>query len=270
MSQASYGVSRRMPSADTFDEAIADLRVNGFTVLESGIDSALLSELKDRLDAAYLAQVNELGGEDRLQQINDADIVRCVLAQDPLFLRIATSPSLMTLASRLFGSDFVLTQQNGIINRPDRRNNQIAWHRDLPYQHWTSTSPIAINALFCLDAFTLENGATFVLPASHHVSEFPTEAFVIRNEKQLAVPAGSFLVLDAMLYHRGGVNRSSELRRAVNHVIGLPFMAQQVDIPSAIATASGNEPQDANVRKYLGYRWSPAKSGKDWRERRLS
>ena len=39
-------------------------------------------------------------------------------------------------------------------------HHQSAFHRDLPYQHFTSSRPIAINALFCADEFTNENGAT--------------------------------------------------------------------------------------------------------------
>jgi hypothetical protein len=52
-------------------------------------------------------------------------------------------------------------------------------------------------------------------------------------------------------------------------VIGLPFMAQQVDIPSALASTGMPEPQDASIRKYLGYRWAPAESAIGWRLARI-
>jgi ectoine hydroxylase-related dioxygenase (phytanoyl-CoA dioxygenase family) len=75
--------------------------------------------------------------------------------------------------------------------------------------------------------------------------------------------------MDAMMFHRAGINRSKKVRRAVNHVIGLPFLAQQIDIPSAMARRGQPVPADPAIRNYLGYRWSPAADAVQWRSRRL-
>lgn len=264
-----HGVTQRLASDDAIDEAVAELKVNGYTLLDSGLPDELIQRLKSGIDRIYETQINEFAGEQALASINDTDIARCTLAYDPDFLSVAVAPNLMRLANKVLGSEFVLTQQNGIINRPDRMNYQVKWHRDLSYQHWTSSKVIAFNALLCVDDFTFENGASFVLPATHHVEAFPTDAFVRRHEKQMAAKAGTFIVLDAMLYHRGGVNVSGAVRRAVNHLIGLPFLAQQVNFETAFESTGMPTPVDANIRKYLGFRWSPAKDAKDWRERRM-
>lgn len=271
MNQAlsSYGVTESMPAHDRYDEAVADLRINGFTILPSGLDPAFLTSLQSALDHVYQDQATELGGEAILQAINDADTVRCALSYDAKFLRVATVEPLLRLAERLFGTEFILTQQNGIINRPEKDNTQARWHRDLPYQHWTSSKPIAINALLCVDDFTCENGATFVLPATHRHAQFPTPGFVMRNGRQLEAPAGSFLVLDAMLFHRAGINSSHAVRRALNHVIGLPFLSQQINIPAAMRQNGKPTPDDPAIQKYLGYRWNPPGSAKEWRELRI-
>lgn len=266
---STHGIIDRHNAADVIDEHLAELRVNGYTILRTEATRAELANLRDRLNAVYALQCDELGGEPLLRSIHDADIARCVLAYDEAFLRLATNETLMQLAKRIFGGEYVLTQQNGILNRPDRDNYQAKWHRDLSYQHWTSTKPLAINALYCVDEFTAENGATFVLPGTHHVAEFPTDNFVSKFELQLSAPAGSYLILDAMLFHRAGINRSTSVRRAVNHLIGLPFMAQQIDMPAAIARVGKLDVVDEGVRKYLGYRWSPALDAADWRRRRL-
>jgi ectoine hydroxylase-related dioxygenase (phytanoyl-CoA dioxygenase family) len=264
-----HGVVSRYSASDIIDEHLAELRVNGYTVLRTGATAAQLADLGDRLDTVYASQCEEMGGEHVLRSIYDSDVARCMLAYDEAFLRLATDPTLLQLAQRVFGSEYVLTQQNGILNRPERDNYQAKWHRDLSYQHWTSTKPLAINALYCIDEFTADNGATFVLPGTHHVEAFPTDKFVSKFELQLTAPAGSYLILDAMLFHRAGINRSKSVRRAVNHLIGLPFMAQQIDFPSAIARAGKLNVKDENTRKYLGYRWSPAADAADWRSRRL-
>jgi hypothetical protein len=269
MAVLTHGVAQRLASEDAIDEAVAELRINGYTIIESGLPAGLIDRLKSGIDRIYQAQIDEFGDEQALASISDTDIARCTLAYDPDFLSVATAPNLMNLAARLLGNEFVLMQQNGIINRPDRQNYQVKWHRDLSYQHWTSSKTIAFNALLCVDEFTHENGASFVLPATHHIEAFPTDQFATRHEKQIAAPAGSFIVLDAMLYHRGGINVSNGVRRAVNHLIGLPFLAQQVNFESALESAGTAAPADPNVRKYLGFRWSPATNAKDWRKRRM-
>jgi len=264
-----HGVRERLKADDVYDEVAAELRVNGYAVLAGGFSPGFIDGLRAGLERAYATQVDEIGGEDRLRRMGDADIARCVLAYESDFIAVATAAPLLELVKRVLGPEFVLLQQNGIINRPERTNSLAQWHRDLSYQHWTSSKPLAINALLCIDDFTVENGATFVLPGTHHVPEFPPDRFVQKFEKQVEAPSGSYIVLDAMLFHRAGINRSASLRRGVNHVIGLPFMAQQIDIPSAIAGTGARMPDGEATGKYLGYRWAPASSVADWRSRRM-
>ena len=92
--------------------------------------------------------------------------------------------------------------------------------------------PLAISALLCIDPFRPSTGATTVLPGSHRVERFPSEAVTRKLEVAVEAPAGSFIVFDAMLFHRAGHNVSGAPRRAVNHVYGLPILAQQVSIAS--------------------------------------
>lgn len=263
-----YGVTERLSDGDPTDEVAAELRVNGYAVLPSALPAEFIRSLGVTLERTYARQVEEIGGESVLHAMHDADIARCMLAYAPEFLQVATAPPLMKLVARVLGTEFVLLMQNGIINRPERENYQAKWHRDLNYQHWTSSRALAINALLCIDDFTFDNGATFVLPGTHQVAEFPSAAFARQFGKQVQAPAGSFLILDAMLFHRAGINGTNRPRRAVNHVIGRPFMAQQIDLPAALAGAGIEPPGDPAVRKYLGYRWSPARDVADWRGRR--
>jgi ectoine hydroxylase-related dioxygenase (phytanoyl-CoA dioxygenase family) len=120
----------------------------------------------------------------------------------------------------------------------------------LPYQHFVSSRPLAINALFCLDPFTIENGATRVLPASHRQEAFPSDRFVESEAATIAAPAGSFIILDCMMFHSGGVNVTDRSRRAVNHVYSIPLLRQQIDLPDALGETFVT---DGELRKLLGY-----------------
>jgi ectoine hydroxylase-related dioxygenase (phytanoyl-CoA dioxygenase family) len=262
-----HGVTRRHQQADETDGYVEDLRLVGYTLVPSGLSAAELAGLRSELDAIYERQAAELGGEDALRRCNEIDIARAPLACAESFVDVCTNPTLLRLVARMLGESYVLVQQNGLLTRPAAANYQARWHRDLSYQHWVASEPLAINALLALDDFTHESGATLVLPASHHLPEFPSDACVERHQRALVAPAGTFLVLDAMLFHRAGRNVSGRPRRAVNHLIGRPFMAQQLDYPALLGDRYAQRPALAS---YLGYRWRPQPDVASWRRQRMA
>jgi hypothetical protein len=262
-----HGVLNRAAGDHPADVHAEELRREGFTLVPSGLAPGDLAALRDRLDDVYARQVAESGGEEILARCSEIDVARCPLAYDDAFIGVAANSNLIAVVERMLGENFVLMQQNGLLTRPATENYQVRWHRDLSYQHWVSSEPLAINALLALDEFTLQSGATFVLPASQHRPEFPSEEYVSRHERVLEAPAGTFLVLDAMLFHRAGRNVSGAPRRAVNHLIGRPFLAQQFDFASMAGDRYANDPF---LSRYLGYRWRPQPDVKSWRAQRMT
>jgi ectoine hydroxylase-related dioxygenase (phytanoyl-CoA dioxygenase family) len=261
----SYGVVETERTADDIDLRIEELTRVGYTVLDAELDASELDDLRAKLALVYERQAAALEAA-ALDASDDADVARCLLAYEERFLALATNPALLAFCERLFGESFVLLQQNGVVNRPSRAHYQLRWHRDLPFQHWVATKPIAIAALLCLDEFNATTGGTYVLPGSHAHEGFPSEPFVRRHQEVMTAPAGTFVVMDAMVFHRAGKNSSSEPRRGINHVIGLPFLAQQIDIPRML---DGEHADDPFLSRYLGYRWGPAASVEAWRGGRL-
>lgn len=263
---STHGVSKRSPPGDAIDLHAEELRQLGYTLVPSGLTAAELSALRVELDRVYEAQIEEVGGEEALAACNEIDVVRAPLAYSEVFVSVAANPRLLAVVARAIGESFVLMQQNALMARPANATYHARWHRDLSFQHWISTEPLALNALLAVDEFTLESGATFVLPASHLRAEFPSDAYVAEHERVLAAPPATFLVLDGMLFHRAGRNVSGRPRRAVNHLIGRPFLAQQFDF----ATMLGDRyAEDAFLSRYLGYRWRPQPDVVTWRRQRM-
>ncbi|MFZ4289094.1 phytanoyl-CoA dioxygenase family protein [Variovorax sp. HJSM1_2] len=229
----SYGVRERTDVQSTADEVLEQIRELGYAVVESGYSAEEISSLQRNFDLAVDCYVH-LYGQKILEEINEHNSVRLLMAYEKSFIDLALNKNLLAVVTQLISGKFVLNQQNGVIN-PSRQNyNQGAWHRDLPYQHFVSSTPLAVNALFCLDDFTAENGSTFVLPASHKSAAFPSATYIERNAKQIEAKAGQFILLDCMLFHSGGYNASNRVRRAVNHVFSIPYLKQQIRIPGNI------------------------------------
>jgi ectoine hydroxylase-related dioxygenase (phytanoyl-CoA dioxygenase family) len=246
-----YGVLEQTVSPTDVDRAIESIRTLGYTVLDSGYPPDRLQELSAAFERARTNAAAKHGGFAALTAIDEHNTIRVPLAYEQVFLELASNARVLEVCRRLIADYIVLSQQNGVINPPrGERYNQGAWHRDLPYQHFVSSRPLAINALFCLDAFTIENGATQVLPASHRQEAFPSDSFIANSAVAIEAPAGSFILLDCMLFHAGGVNGTDRPRRAVNHVYTIPMLRQQIDLPNLLGEDFVSDPQ---LRRLLGY-----------------
>lgn len=264
-----YGVSLQHTNASAMDHHIEELLRNGFTVVPDVFTAAAMAETAQLLDDLLERQIIEAGGREKLQSANDDDQVRCPLAYSRHFVDIATTPQILAIVRQVLGDNVVLMMQNAIINRPAKKQPQVRWHRDLNYQHWTSSRPLAVNFLVCVDRFFKDGGCTWALPGSHLHAEFPSAEFIAKNEVPLEAEAGSVVLMNAMTFHRSGTNVSAaHTRHAINHVVGTPFMGQQIDIPRFLASHGFDYSSDSMLNAYLGYRWNPAPDATEWREQR--
>jgi Phytanoyl-CoA dioxygenase (PhyH) len=260
-----YGVRERDSAADPTATHAERIRLIGYSVLKTGWHSTAIADLREHLDAVLERQTRESGASN-LAAIGDALTARCPLVYDEAFLSLATFAPLLALCRHLLGDFIVLMQQNGIINPSGNSHTQAAYHRDLPYQHFVSSRPLAVSALFCIDPFRVDTGATIVIPGSHRVERFPSDEVAASLGVSVAAEAGSFIVFDSMVFHRAGANTSGARRRAVNHVFSVPFIAQQISLPAALGGRYAADPQLARL---LGYESTPAASVQEWRDRRL-
>lgn len=256
---------QRNESVDDFHAE--EIRRIGYTVIESGYTATELEDIRARIDRIYEQQTAEVGGAEQLKRMNDADIARCLTGYDHFFLNVALHPGIISIATRLLGDSFILMSQNAIINRSTDEHYQVTWHRDLNYQHFVSTRPLALSALYAIDEFTEETGGTHLIPASHKSETFPSPEYVERHAEAISAPAGSILMFDAMVYHRSGLNRSGGVRRAINHIYALPLIKQQISLPHML---QGKFSDDPFLRRFLGYDTQTGESVRQWREFKLS
>ena len=246
-----YGATEQTASATDIEYAVESIRHLGYAVVDGAYELGWLENMSAAFERARQRNFAEHGGVEALKAIDEHNTIRLPMAYEAIFLELATNKTVLDICKRLISGYVVLNQQNGLINPPRAANyNQGAWHRDLPYQHFVSSRPLAINALFCLDPFTIENGATMVLPASHRQEAFPSDRFVDTEAATIVAPAGSFIILDCMMYHSGGVNVTDRPRRAVNHVYSIPLLRQQIDLPDALGETFAT---DGELRRLLGY-----------------
>jgi ectoine hydroxylase-related dioxygenase (phytanoyl-CoA dioxygenase family) len=262
-----FGVREFTLTSSDAEKVVEEIKLLGYAILPDVLPSQELPSIREKIDLIYQIQLEEVGGESQLAAINDTYTARCPLGYDEYFLSVATNQRVLSIVEKFLGNYFVLMLQNGVINIPALGNEQNAgyWHRDLNYQHFISTRPISMSALFCVDDFSEETGGTCVLPSSHKTEAFPSEDFVRRHQQVICAKAGSAIVFDSMLYHRGGHNRSSRVRRAINHMYTLPFIKQQISLPKIL---NGRFSDDPFLSRFLGYESESDESVVEFRRKR--
>lgn len=247
---ARYGVHNQTRSETEIDRAVESIQLVGFAVVNGGYGPSEITHFATSFDRALESNLARHGLE-LLKRLDENNTIRALLGIERAFLELAQNPIVLAICRRLMGEYIILHQQNGVINPANAHHyNQAAFHRDLPYQHFVSSRPLAVNALYCVDTFTEQNGGTCVLPASHKSEAFPSDAAVKALQKQISANAGSFIIIDSMLFHCGGVNYTDRPRRAVSHLYSVPILRPQIDL----STELGEEYSDnADVRRLLGY-----------------
>jgi ectoine hydroxylase-related dioxygenase (phytanoyl-CoA dioxygenase family) len=85
---------------------------------------------------------------------------------------------------------------------------------------------LGLSTIWAIEDFTDENGATQVIPGSHRwANEHPDER--PHDVVTAAMPAGSVVVFDSALWHRGGANRSSGTRLCISPQYCQPWLRPQ-------------------------------------------
>lgn len=74
---------------------------------------------------------------------------------------------------------------------------------------------ITANVIWLLDEFTIENGATRLVPRSHHWKEYASEGLVHEDEIRITGKKGSALIFNANIWHGGAENKTEKSRWGV-------------------------------------------------------
>jgi len=262
----SYGINRSVSLTGKEEFHLEEFYYLGYTIIENVISEEELIFLRTELDNIYKIQEKEIG-EENLRLINEENLVRIPLAYSELFVKLASRKDMMVYVEKILGNFFILHLQNGIINMPNEEHHQSSWHRDLPYQNWTSSEPLACNVYCCIDDFNNETGGTYVLPFSHQFNSTPSTYYIDKNAVQVVAPAGSVILFNSMIFHKAGYNKSKDkIRRGINQMYVKPIISQQIDLPEFL---NGKYADDEFLSMLLGYKTQLAKNVSEFRSLRI-
>jgi hypothetical protein len=220
-------------SLDDFNRQMA---TRGWVVFDAAVGPELLARMTADLEAAWdVCRAIQV----RNGVANDADrTVHHLIGIKPSFLDyVDESEALDPYFEAYFGGKYILNSFGGAINTRGRTSYAQRIHRDI--RSYSGEMPLLLNTLVMLDAFTPENGATFMLGGSHLAAEKPSEEDFYARAGRAVGPAGSVLVFNSNVWHAGGDNTTDHTRRSVTPMYARPFIKQQFDYPRVVGYDAG-------------------------------
>ncbi len=244
------------PALPPVDPAVVEqLETNGYAVIPDALDAAQVAALKAELEAAIAADNAVFDREEALTGTAHPDrwMVHNAMLRGRQLARMLDHPLMQAYFAHILGDRCILYsyQTSSLPARGTNYSNRI--HVDCP--RLIPGYPTNFGALFPLDDLTAENGATYVLPGSHVLAETPAAEDFDRGAKRVFCKAGSMLLLNSRLWHRGGVNTTDKARHMLTIGGCRSYMRSRFDFPRLIAN-SGSDILDSVGpvgRRFLGY-----------------
>jgi ectoine hydroxylase-related dioxygenase (phytanoyl-CoA dioxygenase family) len=232
-------------------DPLESLQRDGYVILEQVLDPPAIDELVAALapfEASRPMGRNAFEGE-RSQRVYS------LAAKGEPFLRLIEHPAIVALLDAVLLPNYLLSTAQSIRLHPGETAQ--AWHTDDAFYPSSRphARPLALSVIWAIEDFAPDNGATEVIPGSHHWGMETPDARDFRPAPAV-MPAGSAIVFDGALWHRGGHNRSTRTRLAISPQYCQPYLrpqeSQLLIVPPDAARACS-----PRMRSLLGYSIHP-------------
>ena len=219
-----------MATSEQMDEWLASFERDGFVVLPEIIPRSrvlALTEALLRVEAEHGFGYAKTSFEGlKTVRINN------LLVHDELFWTVPLQPEVLGLAERLLDRELLLSSLCSLTLGPGQEAQPL--HEDtqqIPLPR--PRAPLAINAIWALSNFTSDNGATHIVPGSHKQPSSPPYGAEIETV-QATMEAGSVMLFDSALWHKGGANTTSMRRYALSCYYCAGWLRQQENLQLGI------------------------------------
>ncbi|WLW51261.1 phytanoyl-CoA dioxygenase family protein [Streptomyces sp. YU58] len=168
--------------------------------------------------------------------------------------RLVDHPRVLALLDRLLMPNHLLSQLQ-VINILPGEDAQLLHHDDGVYPVPRPRPALGAATMWAIDAFTEENGATVVLPGSHHWGDDrrPDDG---DTRVKAVMPPGSCVFFVGTLWHGGGANASADARLAVTAQYCEPWLRPQ-EAFTLSTTRDTARAVSEDIRRMLGYSIHP-------------
>lgn len=235
----------------------SQLDLNGFLLLENLISPVTTTQLRKR--ALELATAEQKAGTGHTYLPNgSAQRVWNLIDKGEIFEEAIQQPKMLAAMEYLLGADCTLSSFTVNILYPNAPDAGL--HIDYPLSGLPTPRPnfpMVANSVWFLDDFTLENGATSCVPASHLRLETLPEADVeYEDEQQICGSRGSVLIVNGAVWHGSSENRTDKPRVALLGFFCRSILKPQQDLMK-IVSEEVIERATPTLKRLLGFNSLP-------------
>jgi hypothetical protein len=207
---------RRMKSLLTA-ENLQQLDELGWVALAGVMDDNFLHEIRARVEQLWEEEGAHAGAEFRKEP--GARRLANLVDKGEVFERVVSNPLVLEAVRHVLGEDFKLSSLNARSTDPGSSECQ-PLHCDAGAVADDSGFWVC-NSIWLLDDFTPTNGATRIVPGSHHWRKAPQQELADpqapHSEEILVLgEAGTVVVMNTHAWHGGTANRTGQPRRALH------------------------------------------------------
>jgi len=207
-------------SGKKLSEALGELSEVGYVVIERAITKDLIEEIRINCDRALAKHMKIKTNQKRAQENGGGHVGMFSPTTLPFMdQRIIENKFTVQILKNAMDQDFFCTFYNTNTAWPGCGRQHV--HRDT--SHLFSDLPFSLPMHMAvvnipLVDFTIENGATEVWPGSHLITDISKDSKTLeaiaegRPSLQTVMPAGSLVVRDMRMWHRGMPNNTISIR----------------------------------------------------------
>ena len=241
------------------EQAKSDMANFGYCIVRDVLTSAEVKQLRGRLTEQVAAEA-EIGLVHHLP--DRKQLVKFLLNKGQVFRDILLKPKLHAVVKSVLGDEYLLSAfhahiahpggemnfhtdqfwmpppttvdkrtliRPGSITRARNRGHHVGGNE---LMHAPTISPAVVcNAMWMLDEFTADNGATIVVPGSHLSGRQPDAAMDASANWVPAIgSSGSVVIFEGRTWHSTGVNRTTATRTGLTTNFCAPQFRQQENL----------------------------------------
>ena len=236
---------------------------DGYVVFEGLLSTAELRDIREAL--ALLLSEGPSGRNDfegrRTQR------VYTLVARGKPFEALTEHPAIVSKLDELLLPSCLLTASQAIAIAPGETPQPV--HTDDSFYIIPRPRPaISVSTMWAIDDFTEENGATEVIVGSHRWSDDDLVNMYVGDDsvelapqyltqlRPLVMAAGSCALFTGTLVHRGGENRSGQVRHAIRNQYCQPWARTQENFFLSVPSRKVQQ-MSPRLQSMLGYSVHP-------------
>lgn len=239
-----------MQTGSMDSDSFAQYREDGYVILPEVLGADDCSAIKDALepyvDGTYPGR-NDFEGF-------HSERVYSLISRSPVFADLVEHPVALGALDRIMTPGYLISAFLAILVHPGETRQDMHFDDGFVQQPRPRPSNM-VSIIWAIDDFTETNGATEFIPGSHRWADGapPPDDSAIRKA---IMPAGSALIMDGLLIHRGGANTSDADRLAITPQYCEPWARQQENhiLATPLELTAALSPR---VRELMGYSIHP-------------